>query len=167
MLSASISHRIAYDLIFRALLSWVLVMSLPLRCVCCGFFVRVTATSVFFLSVAFRQRSLTYLRFLFAFILRSCGMVFGCLVSMSRNFSRYWCYYNKRLNIYHRNVCRYDSWISVCDLIAWLELESAYWVLCYMRTFNDPKALLTVTGVKSVRKDFNTNGKGADNFRRT
>lgn len=45
------------------------------------------------------------------------------LVSNLRNFSRYWCYYNKRLNIYHRNVCRNDSWISDCVCLQSVSLE--------------------------------------------
>lgn len=111
-------------------------MSLPLRCVCCGFllfsifsFSGYKTSFVFFCSISSTLSDLftLFICVHFEFV----PEVFGCLVSMFCNFSRYRCYYNKRLNIYHRNVCRYDSWISVCDLIAWLKLERAH-IECFV-----------------------------------
>lgn len=58
---------------------------------------------VLLLFFASQQRTLTYLRFLFAFIPISISIL-AMFDVKSRNFSRYWCYYNKRLNIYHLKV---------------------------------------------------------------
>lgn len=84
-----------------------------------------------------------------------------------RNFSRYWYYYNKRLNIYHLSVCRNDSWISDCVcvyfclrayflsglLLGWLVGSFVCWCVCVA-----PRALFVTARWKRTDIIFSTNG---------
>lgn len=52
-------------------------------------------------------------------------LVAPCTKKYPSNFSRYWCYFNKRLNIFIIGmcVCRNDSWISNCVCLKAYPLE--------------------------------------------
>lgn len=85
---------------------------------------------VLLLFFASQQRTLTYLRFLFAFISISISIL-AMFDVKSRNFSRYWCYYNKRLNIYHLKV-----WVCECVSLWFMNIRllllgSIFRVDCY------------------------------------